>query len=66
MMLRVKELREKAGMSQSELSRRAGVTRATIWKLETRDDEITTTKTLERLASALRVPVRDLFFRNAV
>lgn len=59
---RIRELREQKGMTQSELSRKSGVTRATIWKLETQNNEITTTLTLSRIAKALGVPVEELFY----
>ena len=58
---RIKELREAKGMSQTELSEKSGVSRATIWKLETGDSEITTTKTLASIARALGVTINDLF-----
>lgn len=58
---RIKELRESQNLTQTELAERAGIARATIWKLETGDDEITTTKTLAKIASVLGVGVNDLF-----
>jgi transcriptional regulator with XRE-family HTH domain len=58
---RIKELRESQNLTQTELAERAGIARATIWKLETGDDEITTTKTLSKIASVLGVGVNDLF-----
>lgn len=63
---RIKELREERGMTQTELAEKAGVARATIWKLETGEDEITTTKTLIRIAEALGVGVNDLFLPHVV
>ncbi len=63
---RIKELREERGMTQTELAEKAGVARATIWKLETGEDEITTTKTLIRIAEALGVGVNDLFLPRVV
>lgn len=66
MKYRIKELRESAGMSQSQLSKASGVARATIWRLETGEDEITTTKTLTKIAEALRVPVDELFLAAEV
>lgn len=61
MRYRIKELRESQNLTQTELAERAGIARATIWKLETGDDEITTTKTLAKIASVLGVGVNDLF-----
>lgn len=63
---RIKEIREQKGMSQSELSDKSGVTRATIWKLETGEDEVTTSKTLLKIAEALGVTVGDLFLDHEV
>lgn len=61
MKYRIRELRESLEMTQSELAEKSGVARATIWRLETGDDEITTTKTLAKIAMALGVPVAALF-----
>ena len=58
---KIRELREREGMTQEQLSRRSGVSRATIWGLETGNDKVTTTKTLNKLAIALGVAVDDLF-----
>lgn len=63
---RIKEIREQKGISQSELSDKSGVTRATIWKLETGEDEVTTSKTLLKIAEALGVTVGDLFLDHEV
>lgn len=62
MKYRIKEIREQKGMSQVELAEKSGVTRATIWKLETSDSEATTTKTLQKLARALDVDMKQLFY----
>ena len=60
---RIREIRESKGMSQTELSLKSGVTRATIWRLESGEDTVTTTtKTLFSIAEALGVTVNDLFF----
>ncbi len=63
---RIKEIRERKGMSQSELSDKAGVTRATIWKLETGENEVTTSKTLLKIADALGVTIGELFLDHEV
>lgn len=57
----LKEAREKKGMSMSELARRSGVCRATIYKIEVGNDQARTTSTLEKIANALGVKVRDIF-----
>ncbi len=59
---RIREIRESKGISQTELADKAGVTRATIWKLETGEDEVTTTKTLLKIAEALEVDAKELFY----
>ena len=57
---RVKEIRKERGLTQVQLSKKSGVSRAIIWGLE-RGDAVTTTKTLVKLADALGVKVDDLF-----
>lgn len=62
MVYKVREIRERKNMTQVELSAKSGVSRATIWAIETKDGETnTTTKTLMRLANALDVEMDDLF-----
>lgn len=64
MLYRIKELREEKNMTQNELSEKSGITRATLWRLETGEEETTTTKTLSRIAEALEVPVTALFYAD--
>lgn len=59
---RLRELRKAKGMTQEELSDKSGVTRTTIWKLETGEEEVSTTKTLLSLAKALECSVGDFFY----
>lgn len=61
MQYRIREIRESRHMTQTELAEKAGIARATIWKLETGEDETTTTKTLTSIATVLGVSVSDLF-----
>lgn len=63
---RIREIRENLGMSQAELCEKSGITRATIWKLETKDDEVTTSSTLLKIADALGVTVGELFLPREV
>lgn len=56
----LRALREKAGMSQDELSLKSGVSRTTIWALESGQEKVTTTKTLSKLANALNVQISDI------
>lgn len=57
----LKALRESKGLTQDELATKSGISRATIWALETGQEKITTTKTLCKLAQALDVQVSDIF-----
>ena len=63
---RIKEIRESKGMTQAELVEKAGVARATIWKLETGEEEVTTSRTLAKIADALGVTIGELFLPNKV
>ena len=58
---RIREIRESKGMTQAELCDKSGITRATIWKLETGENEVTTSRTLLKIAEALGVTVGELF-----
>lgn len=58
----VKEAREKIGLTQEELSKKANVSRAIIVGLESGEVKVTTTKTLVKIANALGVKVSDIFF----
>lgn len=61
---RVKEVRERKGISQEELAEKSGVSRTTISEIETQKKEVTTNITLEKIANALGVKVSYLFFIN--
>lgn len=61
MRYRVREIREAKGMPQYLLSQKSGVSRATIWAIEKKDDHVTTTSTLVKIADALGVDIDDLF-----
>jgi transcriptional regulator with XRE-family HTH domain len=59
MATRIKELRERRGMTQEQLAREAGIGRSYLARLETaRQDP--TLSTLEKIAGALRVKVARL------
>ena len=64
MRYRIREIRKNLGMTQDELSEKSGISRATVWKLET-GDEVTMTKTLLAIAKALGVSVSELFAEDA-
>lgn len=58
---KIKERREKIGISQEELSKKSGVSRTIISGLETGTITTTTTKTLLSIAEALECKVSDIF-----
>lgn len=62
MVFRIRELRESKGITQEALAELSGVSRATIWALESGQDKVTTTKTLIKIAEALGVRLDDLYF----
>lgn len=61
MAYKIKEIREKKKLSQAELAKMSGVSRATIIRLESEADVETTIGTLQSLAAALEVSVEALF-----
>ena len=63
---RIKEYREKLGMTQEELSQKSGVSRATISALENGTERTTTTKTLSNIARALQTTVDRIFYPESV
>ena len=56
---RLKSLREERVFSQRELARLAGLTHATVWKLENRPAEAHP-RTIRKLAGVLKVEPREL------
>ena len=59
---RLKELRKEKGMTQEELSEKAGVSRTSISFLENgKETENTTTGTLIKLAGVFGLKVSDVF-----
>lgn len=58
---KLKELRKQKKLSQEELARKSGVSRAVISGLESGRVEITTTGTLNKLAKALETSI-SIFF----
>ena len=57
--LRIRALRERKGLSLRELAKQAGVDFSTIHRIE-KGDEMPRFGTMEKLAAALNVSVRDL------
>ena len=60
MAFKVKELREKLKMTQTELAKRADVSRQKLVDLESGKEVNTTVATLQRLADVLNCKVQDL------
>jgi len=58
---KIKERREKEGITQEELSKKSGVSRTIISGLESGTIKTTTTKTLLCIAEALNCKVSDIF-----
>lgn len=61
MEFRIRSYREELNMSQQDLARESGVSRATISGLESGAITITTTETLIKIATALGKKVSDIF-----
>lgn len=59
---KLKEIREKKGLSQEELSKLSKVSRTTISALENEKAEVVTNITLEKIAKALNKKVSNIFF----
>lgn len=62
MQMRLREAREKIGMTQEELAQKSGVSRTTISMLENGRASCVKTVTLTKLADTLGQRVSDLFF----
>ena len=63
---KLKDYREKVGVSQSELARLSGVSRGTIISLENNPNYTTTTRTLLKLSKALNASIDAIFFAEDV
>jgi len=61
---RVKEFREKEGMTQEELAQKSNVSRNTISTLETKDNSNVTNEVMKKIAKALNKSVVTIFFKN--
>ena len=58
---RLKEVREKKGVSQTALSEMAGVSRMTIIKIESDRETNITTDTMASISKALETPLTEIF-----
>ena len=63
---RIAEYRKKAGISQKTLAEQAGVSRTTIWLLETNRATTVLSSTILSIAHALGRTVDDIFFEEKV
>ena len=61
MTIKIREYRREMGITQTELSKRANVSRDTISALENGTLTVTTTETLIKIAKALGKQVSDIF-----
>lgn len=59
---KVKEIREKAGITQEDLAIKSGVSRTIISGLESGTIKETSTRTLRKIADTLDRSVSELFF----
>lgn len=59
---KLREAREEKRLTQEELSKKSGVSRATIVALEKGISEDVKISTLQKLAAALDMTVQDIFF----
>lgn len=61
---KVKEERERQGISQEQLSNKSEVSRTIISELENGKTDVITNVTLEKIAKALGKKVTDIFFTD--
>lgn len=61
MAYKIKELREKKGLTQEQLAIKSGVNRTTIVQLEKGEEVNVTAGTLKKLAICLEVNIKDIF-----
>lgn len=66
MPFKIKEARKARNMTQDELAKKSGISRATISGLETGTIKTTTTSTLIKLADALGTTVWDIFYSDCL
>lgn len=61
---KVKEYREKAGLTQEQLAEKAKVSRNTISSLETKTNTNVTYEIMQRISEALNEKVATIFFNE--
>lgn len=62
MKTKIKQYRELKKISQEELAKKSGVSRATISGLENETIKVTTNTTMDKIANALGVSTIELFY----
>lgn len=63
MKYRVREIRKEKGLTTYELAEKAGITRATLWKIELGEADAKIS-TLQSIANVLNVGVEELFLND--
>lgn len=58
---KIKELREKMGLTQDDLAKKSGVNRTTIVYLESGKEVNVTAGTLKKIAKCLNVDIKEIF-----
>lgn len=58
---KVLEIRKAKNLSQEELAKAAGISRATLSKIETNVEAVITTETVSKLCKALECAPHDIF-----
>jgi putative transcriptional regulator len=58
---RLKELREISGMSQEELAKKSGISRATLSKIENNEEVNVNTRTIAKIADVFNVKPSEIF-----
>lgn len=64
--VKLRELREKAGLTQEELAEKSGVSRAIISFIETGKERQLNSGTMKRIAEALELTVPEIFYADEV
>lgn len=59
---KIKEKRKERNMTQEQLAAEAGVSRATISSLESGKEMVASTKTITKIANALKCKVSEIFY----
>ena len=63
---RIEELRREEGLNQKEFAKLAGISRATLWAIETGRNKTMLASTMMSIAAALHRPVNEVFYTENV